>query len=99
MSNSLPVFNQASLSGKKRPIVIGMLVIIIAIIGLILATKPQDFSDSHPGPEVSIVVANGEIGSAIATDLAQQGVVKKSICICCKTYSITTGAGDRPRRS
>ena len=96
MSNSLPVFNQASLSGKKRPIVIGMLVIIIAIIGLILATKPQDFSDSHPGPEVSIVVANGEIGSAIATDLAQQGVVKKASVFVAKLTASQLGLGIAP---
>jgi UPF0755 protein len=73
-----------------------MFFVIIAIVVLIIATKPQDFSNSHPGPEVSIIVTNGEIGSAIATDLAKQGVVKKVSVFVAKLTASQLGRGIAP---
>jgi len=96
VSNSLPAFSQSSLAGKRRQILIGIFVIVLAIVGVIIATKPQDYSNSRPGPEKSIVVANGEIGSAIATDLEKQGVVKKASVFVAKLTASQLGRGIAP---
>ena len=43
------------------------------------ATRPvHDFSSGKPGPQIEFLVADGEIGSSIAQNLAKLGVIKEA---------------------
>ena len=54
------------------------LVGLLLIIGFIRLQPQSDFPSNEPGKEIEFVVADGELGSSIATNLERRGVIKSA---------------------
>ena len=50
----------------------------IAIVSIVLSDRPKDFPAGQPHAAVLITVSNGQTGSSIAQELANDGVVRKA---------------------
>jgi UPF0755 protein len=57
---------------------VAALVALLVLIVAFLFRSPTNYPAGHPGADVTVVVNNGESGSAIATSLARAGVIKSS---------------------
>ena len=66
---------------RNRAPLIGALVVAL-LFSIYIGLRPQhDFKANTPGPEVEILVTNGETGTSIAQELESKGVIKEA-----KTY-------------
>jgi len=50
----------------------------LVLFGFLRLQSTDDFSGKDPGPEIEFLVQEGELGSSIATNLEEQGVIKSA---------------------
>lgn len=66
---------------RSRAPLLGALVVAL-LFSIYIGMRPQhDFKANTPGPEVEILITNGETGTSIAQELERKGVIKEA-----KTY-------------